>query len=598
MDRDQARPDSVARYMAAIMRFAQTEKQYLRVLHVSVVLASALLGVLILTNSGLNTLGEPFGDHLMAISIAISRLVYGVEGLAGLEQVLEILRQIPSVSLIDLDSLAARESYQSAINETIQKTTRLDGIDFNQIHAYVNDQAYLYYVISAFYLFGIKIQSLSYLWLLVLFASVTLFLAAYREKIPSLLLLWCVLVAISLVVMANPGVGSQLLTVYNYRFLPVLGLIPLLHVVLSINDRQKFPAGWPLILIQILILVFVLLVRGSALWMLAALALSVIHSLWSKRRELRTGTNGLENVSPAGMIASRLAPLILVLAVFLLAKSAMPRYLHKEYEGELWARSHVIWHAAFVGLTTDPVLMGRYVCSDKPLTDQLMNFRPVLCDEEPRRYPRLAYGIFQQPSDMHGFHAAVRYLRERGSNEQIGSEIRRPGYFNLKWDRYDEIIGRVYFDMLRQNPLDALYMYAIVKPLKYLREAAMYTTYLWKGLLRSQNAFGVLGMLAVVFALHYYLVRGFRHVLTHVRSHLRDEAEIVQRQLPIIFLSSLAPSILFYSQSHTITDSVAVLLALVLSLPITLTSARTSDEPSSWLWSWSPLRKKNLPKVL
>ena len=556
----------------------------MRVLHVSVVMACALLGALVLTSAGLNTLGEPFGDHLMAISIAISRLVYGVEGLTGLEQVLEILRQIPSVSLVNLDSLASRESYQSTINETIQKAAHLDGIDSSQLHAYVNDQAYLYYVIAAFYLFGIKIQSLSYLWLLVLFASVASFLAAYREKIPSLLLLWCMLVAILLVVIANPGVGSQLLTVYNYRFLPTLGLIPLLHIVLSMNGRQKFPAGWALILIQILILVFVLLVRGSAQWMLAALALVVIHSLWGKRRELRTDASGWGNISPAGAIASRIAPFIFVLVILLLTKSAMPRHLHKEYEGELWARSHVIWHAVVIGLTTDPVLMSRYVCSNEPLTDQLMNFRPVLCDEAPRRYPRLAYGIFQQPSDMHGFHAAVRYLRERGSNEQIGAEMRRPGYFNIKWDRYDEIMRQVYFDMLRQNPLDALYMYAIVKPLKYLKEAALYTTYFGKGVLRSQSILGVLGMVAVIFTLHLYLARGFHRLSSRERSHLQDEVKILPGQLLIIFLSSLAPSILFYSQSHTIADSVTVLLALGLSLPITLTSVRTSSEPSSWLW--------------
>jgi hypothetical protein len=336
------------------------------------------------------------------------------------------------------------------------------------------------------------------------------------------------------------------------------------------NDHQKSHFDRIMILIQLLILVSVLLMRGSAQWMLAALALAAIHSLWSKRGELRTG-----------IVVSRIAPFVLVLVILLLVKSAMPRYLHKEYEGELWARSHVIWHAAFVGMTTDPVLMRRYVCSDRPLTDQLMNFRPVLCDEAPRRYPRLAYGIFQQPSDMHGFHAAVRYLRERGSNEQIGAEIRRPGYFNLKWDRYDEILGKVYFEMLRQNPLDALYMYVIVKPLRYLKETAMYAVYFGRGLSRSQGMYWILGGVATVLTLHYFLVRGFRQLLTRMQSHRRNEAEILPWQLPVILLASLAPSIVFYSQSHTIADSVAVLLALGLSFPMTLTSLRTGSEPSS-----------------
>ncbi|MGQ0665451.1 MAG: hypothetical protein ACT4O4_00295 [Nitrospiraceae bacterium] len=584
MNSHQEHPDGVARYVAGMMRLAETETRYVLVLRAGVVMTCVLLGVLILTCSGLNTLGEPFGDHLMAISIAISRLAYGVEGLAGLEQVLDTLRQIPSVSLINLDSAAAREDYQSTINETIQRAAHVDGINLNQLHAYVNEQAYLYYVIAAFDLFGIKIQSLSYLWLSILFASVASFLAAYREKIQSLLLLWCMLVAILLVVIANPGVGSQLLTVYNYRFLPVLGLIPLLHIMLSMNDRQKDCIGWAAVLIQLFILASVLLMRGSAQWMLAALALAAVYSLWSVRRELRAGTNGRENMLPAGIIASRMAPFIFILVILLLAKSAMPRYLHKEYEGELWARSHVIWHAAFVGMTTDPVLMRRYVCSNEPLTDQLMNFGQVPCNEEPRRYPRLMYGIFQQPSDMHGFHAAVRYLREQGSEEQIGLEVRRPGYFNIRWDRYDEIVGKIYFDMLRENPVDSLYMYAIVKPLRYLKEAAMYATYFGRGLSRSQGMYWIFGGVAAVFTLHCLLVRGFRQLLTRMQSHRRNEAEIPPGQLLVIFLASLAPSIVFYSQSHTIADSVAVLLALGLALPITLTSVRTSSEHSFWLW--------------
>jgi hypothetical protein len=551
------------------MRFATTEKNYLFVLHISVAIASALLGVLILTDIRLNTLGEPFDDYLMAISIAISHLVYGINGLAGLEQVLEILRQIPNVSLMNLHSIGSYESYQLTINEALQRATLLHNINLSQIHAYVNDQAYLYFVILAFFLFGIKIQSLSYLWLLVLFVSVTSFLAAYREKIPSLLLLWSLLVAITLVLISNPGVGNQLITVYNYRFLPILGLIPLLHVVLSIDSQQRSLINWVLVSVQILILVFVLLARGSAQWMLIAIALSVMYSLWGNRRKPHTDTNNPENISPSGTVASCITPLILVLVIFALAKSTMSAFLHEEYDEALWARSHVVWHAAVVGMTTDPILMSRYVCSDKLLTDRLKGFEQLQCDKTPRRYPRLVYGIFNQPSDMHGFQAAVRYLRDHGSDEQIGTEIRRPGYFNIKWDRYGEIMRRVYFDMLRQDPVDSLYMFAIVKPLKYVKEAGMYTTYFGKGLWGSQSTIGVLGILAILFALHTYLLRGFRQLMTH-ETHLQNEGGISPRIFLLIFISSLAPSILFYSQSHTIADSVAILFALALSLQISM----------------------------
>ena len=127
-------------------------------LHVSILVISILLGVLVLADVRLNTLGEPFGDHLMAISIAISRLVYDAKGLVGLEQVLAVLKQIPSVSALNLNSIPAYENYQLVINEALQKATLLSNIDYNQVHAYLNDQAYLYYVMIAFLLFGIKLK--------------------------------------------------------------------------------------------------------------------------------------------------------------------------------------------------------------------------------------------------------------------------------------------------------------------------------------------------------------------------------------------------------------------------------------------------------
>lgn len=332
----------IARYAATIMRFVSTEKNYLLILQASVAIASVLLGVLVLTDVRLNTLGEPFGDHLMAMSIAISRLVYGIDGFAGLEQVLEILKQIPDVSLINLDNVASFERYQAFINEVLHRATLLGDINPNRVHAYVNDQAYLYYVAAAFFLFGIKIQSLSYLWLLIFFTSVVSFWGAYRKEIPSLLLLWCLLVSIILVVISNPGVGNQLITVHNYRFLPILGLIPLLHMSLMLGGGQKIFVNWPLSFIQILIFVFVLLARSSAQWMLIAVTISVIYIIWINRRKFQADNDGAEKKPLTRTIASWIAPLILVFAIILLAKSAMSKFLHEEYDAELWARSHVV----------------------------------------------------------------------------------------------------------------------------------------------------------------------------------------------------------------------------------------------------------------
>ncbi len=532
---------------------------YLLAIYASLAAACTALFVLVIFDVRLNTLGEPFADHLMAISIAISRLVYGVEGLAGLESVLKVLNEIPNVSSINLNGIAQTEHYQLAINEAIQKATLIPQVDRASVHGYVNDISYLYFVILALFLFGMKIQSLSYLWLSLLFVSIFLFIGAFRGRIEKLLLLWSLLISILFIVVANPGVGNQLITVHNYRFIPILGLVPMLHLILSIDDKVNRLSKWLFASMQALIFVFVLLARGSAQWMVVAVLISMLYVGLGGYFKLR----GIPaRYVMRGGLVSLIFPIIFIFTAFSLAKFSTAKFLHPEYKEELWARSHVVWHAAVIGLTTDPVLMERTICSSQPLTDQLKGFSQIQCQSTPLRYPRLVYGILNPPHDMFGFQAAIRYLRSRGSDEQIGSELKRPDYFNIHWEMYDKVMKKVYFEMLIQSPIDAVYMYTLVKPLRYIKESMMYFTYFWKGISKARSSVAVLGMLCAIFALHIYLLHGYRGLLCRLRALGEDCRVLSARPFWIIVLSSLLPSILFYSQAHTIADSVTVFLAL------------------------------------
>lgn len=557
--------------------YVSTEASYLWLLRISVVLGCTFLGALIAFDIRLNTLGEPFGEQLMAMSIAISRIRYGITGMVGLEQVLETLKQIPNVSNLKLVSIESYEAYQHTIDQALQQALTLQSIDSTQLHAYLNDQGYLYFVTLAFVLFGIKIQSLSLLWATLLFGSVALFLVSYNKSATSLFLLWCLIVAIALVMAANPGAGNQLITVYNNRFMPILGLVPLLHIVLLKTSRASKPFDWVLIFLQVSIFVFVLLARAAAQWMLIALLLSVAHLAWgnwAKAKKLRSGSEGKSSSLPN--VSAAVGAIAMALVLLVLAKTAMHSALNEKYTEELWNPAHVVWHSAFAGMTTDPVLMKKYVCSDQPLSDRLMGFEQIQCDKMPDRYPRLVYGVLNQPSDMHGFQAAVRYLRIHNSDEQIGSEVRRSDYFNLKWARYEEIMRTTYLGMLRQDPLDALYVFMLVKPLRYIKEVTMYPAYLKKGMLGSSNALAIASGLGFLFVLHYYLMRRYCNLSASGKLVI-DPPGFWPAPLLTIYLSSLALPLVFYSQAHTVADSVVVLLALLLAAYVFIKAPSTSS---------------------
>ena len=544
-----------------------TEKRFLRILQFHVLIACLAIVFLVLSDVRLNIIGEPFTDHIQALSIAISRVVYDANGLVGFEQVFDVLMRIPNVSAIKLDSALVYGNYQQAINDALQKATLLTEVDRSRVHAYTNDQGYLYFVIAAFSLFGIKIQSLSYLWLSYLLLSVLVFAVAYRSKIANLLLLWCVLVSIFLLVVANPGVGKQLITVHNNRFLPILGMIPLLHVVLSMGLRQKNNIDWLLELVQIVMLVFVFFLRSSAQWMLIAVIFASLYSLIRYRIKANAGVVGFPVWSIARAVGLRVAPVVIVFACFVVIKIMLPKFLHKEYTKDLWASSHVVWHGAVIGLTVDPVLLQRYVCSDAVLTDQLSGFRLVQCKDIPQPVSRFTHAINARVSDMHGFQAAVKYLRERGSDEQVGAKILNPRYFHIKWARYDEIMGKVYSDMIRRNPYDLLYMYAVINPVRYFKEATMYVRYFALGLLKPEVAIGTVLSLFMVFALHLNLLRGAWRLRPNSPAGLEYELRELAVSLLGIFISSLALPILFFSQAHAISDSIggAIALGMILS---------------------------------
>jgi len=264
------------------------------------------------------------------------------------------------------------------------------------------------------------------------------------------------------------------------------------------------------------------------------------------------------------IIYSNFKPLILVLVILWGSNLLISGSLHSDYDKPEWAQSHPVWYAAVIGVTTDPVLYKKYVCTQEPLEDRLNGFRPLLCEETTKSFtrPRLYYGVFQQPSDMHGYHAAVKYLREHGSHEQLGTENINSVYINMNWNRFDEIMRDVYFDMIRESPLDLLYMHIIVKPLKYIKEVAMYAIYFSKSIIKSEYPGLIVSLLLFMIAIYFRLLLGYRKLDIQKKELSEETQYIIPIYLMIIFSSSLMLSILFYSQSHTIHDSIILLMTL------------------------------------
>jgi len=269
---------------------------------------------------------------------------------------------------------------------------------------------------------------------------------------------------------------------------------------------------------------------------------------------------------------------ILILIGLILAKSAISSSLGDIFKNEEWVNHHTTYHNLLISLTTDPVIYNGYVCSEEPLKDNLMHLRHLQCYTSPRPYPNLAYSLFLPYADMHAYHAVVKYLRDRGSNEQLGKcpSTMQVGRFNIRWERHEEIARKIYFNILSQHPFRFLYVHIIIKPLRYCFEVLKYPFYLARGIKWSSNPLTIMVSLIATLAALFYLVANMQKSKS-LREVFFENGKTYIAHLFIVWAASVVPSIVVYTQYHTIPESVAALIALILFAVVTITLSRESE---------------------
>ena len=531
--------------------------RFQRFLIYSILFVEICISLLLFSDKRLNIIGESHGGNLQAFSIAISKLIYNKHGLVGYTDVLNTLKEIPSASEIDLSDQDVVAEYQLAANSVLDRATNIEIESVDSLHAYWNDLGFLYFVILSFSIFGINLSSLLYLWASIFFASTLATLFSFRNNINLLTLLLLVLSSIFIMLFCNAGVGAQLITVYNSRFISVLGIVPLIFLLFYLCKPKTLISDYVIAILFCFFIAFLLQVRGTAQWMLLALIFVNIYFLLADKYIFK-------NKIELGTLIVRFFSIALIMFSSFMIGKYMNSSLDDEYEKEIWNKYHVIWHPLVIGMTIDPLFFSEYACSDRNYEDTLKGYRTLICDEENKRFvnSRLYHGIFDPPSDMHGFNAAVKLLRENHSDENIGVDVTLPDQFNLAWSRYDSILKNVFFKMIKEEPVGAAYVFFIVKPLRFLKELSYYTKYFIKGLLNYKYKY--FAAVAFLFLSLSLLYLAFLHSIVMSKDSLYLFKYSIYYPSIILFSLSAVPSVLFFSQAHTVSDSVTILIILFL----------------------------------
>ena len=423
--------------------------------------------------------------------------------------------------------------------EDISRETSLLGTD---------DKGIVDFVLLSFLTFGWQASSLPLFYFLVIGASAAAYWAAFRHDSVAIGLGAILLVCHGSILpyaAAYPQLGGFL----ALRFMPLMGLLAGLHLVLASLRQRLSRVDMGAIITQALIVAFTVQIRFSAIWILVAIGgAAVISLVWRHH-----ATSGRLRI---------LLPLAAGLILTTAYSTTRAVRMNDAYCDDRNIQGHVFWHSLASGLA---------------FSDKLQQARSIRLD------------------DVSVIAATGQYLKRTGQSrrwQDMGGET--PSFSGIRWNTYEVAVREMLFDACRNQVGECLKAVIIGKtlalirniiwitgfgtaepPTPYLLDEAVYAQLLaarqsllhqgWKG----PFAPWVLSVIAGALLL--------------VAVDRRRASPSAGAALAIMLAFSAIPTLVAYPIPHVVGEPVIMTWAAVLSLPILAVA------------SWLTRRRKGFP---
>jgi hypothetical protein len=434
--------------------------------------ALLLLGAMLWTLFEKNLVGtmtqQGWSRQLYGISAALTKLRFGVGGAAVDQRLLATLTRSgltdepePASGVRYPDNLRDARLLQSAL-------VRAQTIDLQPPRS-ANDQGEFIDLIGfsgedtgigaidylAFRVFGVNIPALTYIYFVIVAASLVLYGIGHWRSVGAMAAVVAVTLALYAVVCADfvNFLGSSAfyrgsgIDVKDPRFLGTLAAIPLLHMmVMWTRPRYRLgPLDYIVVAMQAAIFAFALHIRSPVVW--AVLALSAFW-LIAGALALRRGRS-LWSLCDWRQSRSALMP-ITVLAVLLSAQLLAAVTLHPVYRAQGDVPRHMFWQGLLSSLQLAPDWVAKYGASVNSATDDAM----------PAEVAHIA--IMKLPPEQR-----QQYLNSNGVTKRTALE---------KFSRL------AFFDILRNDPKFVAHTFFIDKPARAWQSEQQFFGGLFSGL--------------------------------------------------------------------------------------------------------------------
>jgi len=366
----------------------------------------------------LNMHGEPSGWVVDAVPPALSRVAFGHP------------RAYTSLTVVhDSFYRYLGEQSRSADNVNIAIARVLAETPTVSEHQYRllgnDDKGIVLLTEFAFRIFGYKIESVFYLYYILLGTSVALFAYSYRENSFALLLASAFLLFHG---MSLPMIkyNAQLGNLTALRCIPLLGMVACLHCFLFLFLRRISRGALLIVTFQVALIVLLVHIRSTAMWELALVCAASIVATFTHGRLSKNGRERLFTL-PMAIFPCAVA-VILMFVLHVHRAISFPDDYHRGDQ----ILTRVIWHNIFSGLAFNPVLAERYEI---------------------------------RVDDVSVIRATGRYLSEQGREKEWeamgGSSV---GYAAIRWHDYDLAVRDMLFARCREQLPECLGAVFLYKP--------------------------------------------------------------------------------------------------------------------------------------
>jgi len=523
-----------------------------------------LLAILVLLDPRSSIIASPGGPIKAAIGVALSYLIYGIDGFVGLNEIGLLLDEAPNIVdyqskyyallggfILDFNSIDEVREYVSLISNKIIEAKNLVISNKDSVYTYQNDIGYVFYIILSFILFGIDLKSISILFLTIIILSSIAFIISFHKNNLYFFLLQTILFALIIAIIGNYGGSIQIAATINMRFIPILCIIPIFHLSIIFLEKNIFTLRNVLTTsLQLFFLIFLCFIRGTA--MTGFIFLILFYSIWILKIGIKNFPEYKSN------IFSMISAILLFVIIFNIGQLTVKKNLaEKYYSDENATTRHVFWSSLFSGIAISPKIHEKYVCSDIKFED-VIEFAGIPCGVYPSQYPEKSEFyktlFYFQAKDTTSIHAALKYLHDNNLDEKLGfvdnsTTCCKEHPWNLKVEKYEEILQKLYIRILLDDPLEFLYMHLVIKPLKFLYEFIKHAFYFFSSFKINFIFTFLIFIGALATQLLSIMSIKIEKELTKIKDHKQDY--LIETIFFIMLLAGSIPSIVFYPSAES-----------------------------------------------